>query len=275
MSLLSKYSRVPGINVILPSRGAFGPEGLEIDVAGTVRTLPMTANDELTFNTPDLLISGRAITMVLESCVPDIPNPGELPLPDVEVLLMAIKCNSVGDKLDVSGSCENCNKEYAYDISIERLFGDMTFIESQNIVELSNGVKILMRPSTWNQHSYHYFHVMKEATAFENSIKNVTDEVTIIKNKEKLHLNIRKLVLSNIINSIIAAITPEGTETNQEAIAYFIQELNKKDFQLIEDKWTEINSKGLPKSIEIICDNCNHSQQHKLEYNPTDFLELT
>lgn len=54
MSLLSKYSRIPGINVFLPSRGAFGPETLELDDAGTVRTFPMTANDELTFNTPDL-----------------------------------------------------------------------------------------------------------------------------------------------------------------------------------------------------------------------------
>jgi hypothetical protein len=275
MSVLSKYSRVPGINVYLPSKGAYGPEGINLDVAGSVRTLPMTANDELALNSPDLLISGRAVNMVLESCCPDIPNAGDLPNVDVEVLLLAIKCNSSGEKLDVSGRCEKCEHEYSYDVSIPNLLQDITYIEDQNIIELSSGVKIVLRPLTWNQSSAIRFELMKEAKSFEDFVKNNQDDNLLFKRREQLHVTVRELNLKSILSCVIGVITPDNiTVDDYEEIYYFLKDLTKADFQLIENSWGSMNKKGLPRHLDVKCENCGHEQKHELEYNPVNFLGL-
>jgi hypothetical protein len=275
MSVLIKYSRVPGINVCLPSKGAYGPENINLDAAGSVRTLPMTANDELALNSPDLLISGRAINMVLESCCPDIENVGGLPNIDVEALLLAIKCNSSGEKLDISGNCEKCEHEYVYDVSIPNLIQQITFIEDQQIIELSSGVKIILGPLTWDQSCSITFELMKEGKSYEDFIKNNQDDNLLFKRREQLHIIVRELNLKSITNCIIAAITPENiTVNNYEDIYFFLKDLTKSDFQLVENSWAELNKKGLPRNIDVKCENCGHEQHHKLEYNPVTFLGL-
>ncbi len=72
---LGKYYRQPQIYIRLPSKGKYyGPDVFTPTETGEIPVLPMTAKDELSFKTPDAMMSGQATVDVIQSCVPNFKN---------------------------------------------------------------------------------------------------------------------------------------------------------------------------------------------------------
>ena len=78
---LGKYYRQPQIYIRLPSQGKYyGPDVFTPTETGEIPVLPMTAKDELSFKTPDSMMSGQSTVDVIQSCVPNFKNAWKLSL---------------------------------------------------------------------------------------------------------------------------------------------------------------------------------------------------
>ena len=102
---LMQYHRPPGVYVILPSNGNFYTIPPKLSNLNEVLVRPMTARDELLFKSPDILMNGESLIEVMKSCVPDIENPNDIPGPDFNVLMLAIRLVTYGKDLAYSGLC--------------------------------------------------------------------------------------------------------------------------------------------------------------------------
>jgi hypothetical protein len=96
--------------VRVPSQGAFNPD-IEQSMSDELAIMAMTGRDESMMKNPDALLNGEAITSVIKSCVPGIKDPKDLPITDIDTLLIAIKIATNGDEHEVSAKCPKCNTE--------------------------------------------------------------------------------------------------------------------------------------------------------------------
>ena len=94
---LSKYYRAPKLYVRVPSQGAFNSD-VETSMSGELAVMAMTGRDETMIKNPDALLNGEAVTSTIKSCVPGIQNPKEIPITDVDTLLVAIKIATKAEK---------------------------------------------------------------------------------------------------------------------------------------------------------------------------------
>ena len=97
---LTKYFRIPGVHIKLPTHGAFMPTGsVAFTMNDEVPVYPMRGMDELLLKSPDALMNGYAIEKLIESCVPAIKFPRLISSPDLDVILMAIRAATYGETI--------------------------------------------------------------------------------------------------------------------------------------------------------------------------------
>ena len=89
---LGKYYRQPQIYIRLPSRGKYYPADVFTPTeTGEIPVLPMTAKDELSFKTPDAMMSGQSTVDVIQSCVSSFKNAWEMGNFDPFPVVLAIR----------------------------------------------------------------------------------------------------------------------------------------------------------------------------------------
>ena len=99
---LSGFMRQPKIYIKLPSGGEYWSKGsLEISETGEYPVYSMTAKDEMMLKIPDALISGQAIVDVVQHCMPNIKNAWSIPNLDLDVILIALRVATYGEKMNV------------------------------------------------------------------------------------------------------------------------------------------------------------------------------
>ena len=89
----------------LPSRGQWYPKnGLSYDSSGKVPVFAMNASDDIKFRTGDATMSGKNIYEVIQSCIPNITEPENIPHIDIDSILLAIRVASYGAEFEFSVS---------------------------------------------------------------------------------------------------------------------------------------------------------------------------
>ena len=97
---LANYFRQPKMYMRLPSHGQFYPEGaLDKSEIDEYPVYAMTAKDELMFKTPDALMNGQAVVDVVQNCIPNIKDAWQVPSIDMDIILIAIRIATYGEKL--------------------------------------------------------------------------------------------------------------------------------------------------------------------------------
>jgi len=281
-SVLSKYKRQPKIYLTLPSGGNWYKNNpLEKTGSGELPIYSMTAKDELMIKTPDALMNGESTVEVIKSCCPLLDDPWGMPVIDLDAILIAIRIATYGEKMEMT-------------IPIRFTENGQTKVESETIEvdlrELLDG----MQGKTW-QSSFQYneltFHLRpltyKESTGFfmstfENQrlaqiLQN--DKVDDAKKMEAFKEGFKKLsqmTLDMIVSHITSIETPEGSESDKNAIREFFNSTDKDTFVAVQDaleqirkKWEippkkfqvpqEYVEKGAPKTIDVpmVFDNSN------------------
>jgi hypothetical protein len=132
--------------VSLPSGGRFNHVTLQDD--GTVEVYPMRAADELLINTPDALMSGTALENLIASCVPAVADPKNLPIPDMDVLLLAIRAASSGDTMSIDVKCEKCGTESEVDCHLGTILATAKPIPEHTQIRLNDELTVSLRPHT-------------------------------------------------------------------------------------------------------------------------------
>lgn len=279
MSFLKQKQRSTTTLVKIPSNGKHQPIGnITLSELGFVEVMPMNARDEINLNMPDLLVSGAAIRMLIESCVPSVKDAGVLPYPDAQVLLLAIKRASHGKTLDVEVECPECSTQMEIAYELDSLIAEHNvnqLPENEVAIELDEDFYCYIHPFTlnsFNEQNYEMFTIVQQDRSINEALeaKSITNE-----RAEEFRKQIREnLSVSSIkrIATTISRFTYGGEEeTDRQEIEDFVIGCDASYVKKINDVITELMSSGI-RPVQHVCEKCNHEWDHTPEFNPTLFF---
>lgn len=254
-SILSKYTRQPKIYIGLPSKGKFYKNNpFEKTSTGELPVFSMTAKDEMILKTPDALMNGESVAMVIKSCVPLIVDVSEIPVIDLDYILVATRIATYGEKMKISVPVEGKGLEEPEDLEVE--IDLRTVLDELNGHEWENefvygDLKFQSKPLTLhdqNIQEINQFETSRLINAVRNTELPEEERNKIV--KESFH-RITDSNLNLVHKQIVAIETPEGVESNPTAIKAFFDNADKKMFSAVFDYLTEQRDKFAVKPRKI------------------------
>jgi hypothetical protein len=274
---LSHYFRQTKISVPLPTRGKFYKPGLlELNNNDELDIKAMTAENELSLKNPDALLNGQGMVDVMKSCAPGIVgNPSDLSVPDVSVIMLAIRNATYGDIIDFKATCPECQTENKFERSIRSSFDLIEFLDDEYVIELENGLKIYVCPHTFRTSTKSHIAQFEQA-----KIMQLIDREEMA-DDEKLRTfgnSFTKMVQMNfdlISDSVLKIVTPDKQEvTDRKFILEFIRELEGSQVDSIRNLIQKINDIGVPTSHNCECTKCGHTWiEEGVQFDPSHFFE--
>lgn len=268
---LLKYYRMPGVHVKLPTSGAFLPPGtLELTVGHDIPVYPMRSADELLLKSPDALMSGFALEELIRSCVPAIKTPRLISSPDLDVLLVAIRAATYGEVITMTPTCPACHVENEARRNLSYLMANMTFVDPENMVRLTDEIVVYVRPYNMADAT-----VLGMASYEEARKLQAMENAPAPERSEQISHSMQRMgLLSNEVLAacVIRVVVPDGDVTNPGMIKEFIANVSKAWTELIQAKLDDINSRGIPKGYDLTCAACGHEWKADIEFNPISFF---
>lgn len=218
--LLAKI-KIPGRIFPLPSAGTFYTNGeLAAGVEnGEVHVHPMTALDEITMKNPDMLFSGKAISIVFRHCIPDIKKPEELFAKDIDALMIYLRAVTYGPQYEIEAShdCEDA-KSHSYVVDVDGMIEGMVSLSQQMIDELytltlTNGQVVRMQP-------IRYKHVLQllKMNESKQTLTAEDQEKNLITNLLNVILDVDGISDKKLITEWVKSISPQMMNQLAEAI---------------------------------------------------------
>lgn len=276
MNPLAKYTKIEEIstklvtNGVIPYKdGVLGPKGVKCGVCAR------SARDEMTLNTPDMLLNGDAVSRVIENCVPNVIDADELYVNDVEMLLIAIKVASKEETYDINVVCPECEKEGRFERNLSYLLETAKSFSEIPSVDLDNGLRLEFKPLTWKEYSSfaeRMFNEQQKTKFLETADIDKDEKVKIF---SEVFESMAQLNFDMIGGVIAKIITPDGDEVvEKEFINEWLGQQSKGVLKLIREKMDEVLEIGVSHTMEVECSNCNHQWEiDGLKYDPSHFFE--
>lgn len=238
---LANFMRQPKIYIKLPSNGLYWEDSsLAIPENGEFPVYSMTAKDELTFKTPDALMNGQAVVDVIQSCLPNIKNAWATPNLDLDVILIAIRIATYGEKMEISHTVPNTNETIEHEIDL-RVILDQVMSKStwEEVIEINDQLTFYVKPLT-------YRHLTKTALkTFETQkIMQAVNDDSLSEEKKleifsKSFKEMTSITVNLISDSIFAIQTPDTVVKEERFIKEFIE---NADIELIDKVKTHIDN---------------------------------
>lgn len=249
---LTKFMRQPKIYISLPSQGKYWPPGsITIPENEQLAVYSMTAKDEMLFKTPDALMNGQAVVDVIQSCIPDIKNAWHTPSIDMDIILVAIRIATYGEKMSITATVPVVNEEQDYDIDLHQFIDKVSTNVWIEQVPVSDDLILFVRPLT-------YRHLTNIGIkSFEtNKIIQVASSQDLSE-KQKLQLvNDSFKVLSDLttdmmVGTIFKIKTNEGDVTETRYIKEFIENADKSVYDLVQKHINDLKEHNEIKPMTI------------------------
>ena len=277
---LAQYYRKPGTYIELPSGGRFYKITPKLSDTKELAVYPMTAKDELALKNPDALLNGEALKQVIASVCPDIVDVTEIPAPDIDAILVAMRMTSYGDdmELDVSHGCEESDgKSQRVTVGLGSVLSTLKAIpESLGTVALANGVVVQLKPYTLEAQSRLLrvqFNTMRQLQGAEANENSTIEQKADIANKGYDQL----VVLSQDIlaQSILFVRLPDGTEvTNFNHIHEWVKNLDRASNERLDEEIKAFGKFGITRTLEVTCDHCKNKFTTDMLFDPTSFFNV-
>jgi hypothetical protein len=268
---LKAYFRRPAIYLKLPSEGKYYPQGsVDIPVNGEVAVYPMTAVDEITTKTPDALFNGSAVVEIIKSCIPSIKDPWEIPLIDLDPILVAIRTATNGNNMDITSKCPACEEEASYGINLGNLLGTLQkgkYDEPLILQDLSFKFKPLAykQINKINQVQFEIQTVVMGLDSIED------DNVRKQKSNETMQ-KLNDLSVSLVSETIESITTPSSIVAEKEFIIDFLKNCEKQTFESLRNYAIKMRESSEIKPLKMKCIHCQHEYDQSSILNPTDFF---
>lgn len=272
---LKNYYRTKEVYLKLPSGGKWYKNPPKLTEDGEIGVYPMSVKDEIMLKIPDTLYNGEALYEVLQSIAPDIPDPYEVLVPDVEVILLAAKSSQHGGELTVTGKCPKCNRTDRYGLKIKNILQQIKPIPDQPLtVELQNGLTVEFKPNTLAS-------ITAGTIKTTESIRlaaAITDGLDPQEAKVIFKESLEKTTAATIVvlaDSIGKIITPDGVEvTDHQSITNWLANADTTTISMIKKHSTTLNENGVPHTFNFTCSNeeCEEVFPAQIEYNPAFFF---
>jgi hypothetical protein len=290
--LLNDLNEVfPPVQIALPTRGIFYPEGVlakstdpECISVGTLGIL-----DEFKYRDPFMLVSGKAIGHLIHHiCGDQIILPDELCEIDVEALLIASRIASYGPNLKVTHNCikfknnsnddsdtKVCGHANTLNIDLNKFilrYGPI-IDEDKFAVKLPRvGQTVFLKPTPYKT----TIEVMRNMVGTQKKIDDFNaNQEDFIMNPELFTkyedlVNVStELQVHTLLDCIYGVQTRSGNIVeDQKEILNWIFELPKSDYDIITKRIQEITDDFRKiSSIPYICESCGNENDFNLQMN--------
>ena len=248
---LGKYYRQPQIYITLPSKGKYyGADVFTPTETGEIPVLPMTAKDELSFKTPDAMISGQSTVDVIQSCVPNFKNAWKMVNYDTDAVLLAIRIATYGETMDVTYRVPVTNDEMSHTVNLPAVLEDLGRANITDEATTKSKFRIKLAPLDYQsltQVQVAQFEQQKIYATVNNSALSEKEKSTQFVKSFKLLNNIN---FSMLVDSITEITTPEGsTVVDKAQITEFCNNCDAKVINEIQDELTKIRAQAQVKPI--------------------------
>jgi DNA-directed RNA polymerase subunit M/transcription elongation factor TFIIS len=271
---LKGYFRQFKLFLKLPSGTTYYPNGaVKFNEIGEVGVMPMTGKDELILKNPDALLNGEALIEVIRSCVPNVTDPRLLLTNDIDALITAIRYATYNDSLETELTCPKCKHENEFKLNLQHSLDGMTYLEEDYVVNLESGLSVFVKPYGFPEllkGLHAQFEQTKIARAIENDQISEQERLKLFSNAFK---EIAKVTYSLTANSIIRVVDESHNINvdNKADILEFLNNIDKKSVDAINDQIKEINQIGIKKTFTAVCEKCKHEWESEIDFNPVNF----
>lgn len=249
---LASFMRQPKIYIRLPSGGEYWPAGsLTSTETGDFPVYSMTAKDELMLKIPDAVISGQAVVDVIQHCVPNIKNAWNIPSIDLDVILIAIRLATYGEKMNTPITFgEDIEMEYTVDL---RTVMDslMSQISWDPVVPITDDLTVFVKPMNYKQLSesaVQTFETQKILQIANNSTMSEDDKIKAFKESFS---KLTEVTIGIVEKSIFRIDSSEGSTDNPRHIKEFIENADKDIFNVIQSHLENLKIINSIKPIQV------------------------
>ncbi len=250
---LAKHLRQPKIYIKLPSNGEYWPgKSLEKTENGEYPVYAMTAKDEITFKTPDALLNGQATVDVIQSCMPNIKDAWKCPSIDLDIILIAIRRASFGEKMSMSATIPKTNINKDFELSLQTIFDNYMSKEFVHTFAI-DGFKVQIQPLDYRTITQGMIKAFEEQRIF-SIIDN--DDLGNEEKLKKFQTSFSKLTDLNVetlVKSVIAIQPDDSPEAvvNPVHLKEFLMNTDAKIFNQIKDHIEAEKKKFTQQPLEV------------------------
>ena len=270
---LQDFYRHKEIYIKLPTEGKWYTSQTNLNDQNEIGIKPMSFKDEMLLNIPDSVYNGESLFEILKSILPDMENPYEILMPDVDVVLLASRINSNEGEMSVDATCTHCKTQEQYNIKIINILNQIKTINTIEI-ELDNGLIVSFKPNSLRSVTTNQIKITEMSSIL--STFNKDDD------KEKQHKlfseSLEKTAAANLVliaDTIEYVLLPSGDKiTDLQAILDWISNSDSNTVKKLQNMSNQINQNGLNKNFKFECSNeqCGKEFTSPVEFNPTFFF---
>jgi hypothetical protein len=230
------YMRQPKIYIKLPSQGMYWPNGsLAFSETGEYPVYSMTAKDELMLKIPDALMNGQAVVDVIQNCMPNIKNAWNVPSTDIDIILIAIRLATYGEKMTTPITFAG-DIEMDYQVDLRTVMDNLTTsIAWDPVVPINKNMTIFVRPLNYKQiteSALQSFETQKLMQVANNESLSEDDKVKLFKES---FTKLTNSTVGAISQSVYKVDTAQGTTDNPEFIKDFMENADKDIFNQVQE----------------------------------------
>lgn len=274
-TLIAAYKK-PAVYVALPSMGKWYDPKPKLSVDDELAIYPMSAKDELITKTPDALFNGEATVALIESCCPDIPNPRQMPINDLLVVLLGIRQASYGQEISVDIKCTECDHVNQMAVDSNVLLSRVTKNETDPNIRLENGFKIKVKPYNIEDRTRLQIQQVKQQQVVANLMQaEQSGEAGNSEQFGKAFVDIAELTVQLVSNCVLSVQTPdENSEevTDPSVIYEWVKTITRKDYDTIRERVESLSENNLDTEMEAKCLECGKDYKTNIELDIAAFF---
>lgn len=264
---LAKHFRQPALHLRLPSQGKWWKMGsLELPVTGEIPIYPMTARDEITMKTPDALLNGSSTAHVIESCCPSIKNAWDMPVSDLDTLLIAIRIATYGNEMDFTAVCPHCGEQNEHAIDLTVMLSNIGLLNWEEPIKV-NGLAITLKPMSYEEYNKNSLGNFNEQRLIQLSQDETLSDEEKTQRFNSLFNQLIESGIEQMSFNIHSITTEDGTTVSDRAfIKEFLDNCEKSIWEAIKAKLDGLRDSNKYNELNLTCSNNECSKEFKAPF---------
>jgi len=236
--------RIPTDFVKLPSRGLIYPQDSSLYLAEEVEVKQMTASEEDILTSRSLIRNGKAVDMVVSSCLVDKTIVvDDLLTGDKNAILMALRVNAYGTDYKLDVTCPTCSEETkAHPFDLNSL--EMKTLDIKPLEEGTNRFSYITESGIELEFRFFTNGLVKQVTEEQSQIKRVSGQA----------------VDKNVTASLKTYIISIGGNKNKADIYRYVEIMPARDSRTLR-RFIDENEPDLTMKQEFDCPHCGNTNE--------------